>query len=145
MATLQPAPASVSAPPRRWPLFLIGVLLVFLGPAILYVVQFRMYHLKTPWYVPILASVGVLLMAVSVWQRRGIWRSVGLVLAVVVCGFEWYGLLVAFKLPSYAGPAKPEHKIPAFTTALAKKGESFTNKDLATGKRTVLVFFRGRW
>ena len=64
-------------PPRHWPFFLIGVLLFAAGP-VAYFVQFRLHFLKMPWYAPALATAGVLLMAVSVWEHRGVWRSVGL-------------------------------------------------------------------
>jgi hypothetical protein len=135
--------ATAAPPTRRWPLFLLGVLLFIAGPAI-YVVEFQMKHLKTPWYVPIMATVGVLLMAVSVIQRRGILRIVGLVLFAVVCGFQWLMLLVGVATPSYTGPAQAGKKMPAFATALAD-GKAFTDKDLEDGKPTVLLFFRGRW
>ena len=40
-------------PPRRWPLFLLGVLLFVAGP-ILYAIQFSSGVLFVPWYVPVL-------------------------------------------------------------------------------------------
>jgi hypothetical protein len=94
--------------------------------------------------VPILATVGVLLMALSVWQRRGILRWIGLVLFVLLCGFEWFTLVVGTKTPNYDGPARRDHQVPAFATTLAD-GKSFTDNDLQKGIPTVLVFFRGRW
>ena len=135
--------ATPSVPPRRVPLFLAGVLLFLVGPAI-YFVQFRLKYLWMPWYLPILASAGVLLMIVSVWQRRGIWRSAGLILFVLLCGFQWYLVLVATKTPLYTGPGQPGLKVPAFDTTLAD-GKAFTHEDLDSGIPTVLVFFRGRW
>jgi hypothetical protein len=134
--------AAAAQPTRRWPLFLVGVLLFIAGPAIYYV-QFQMKHLVTPWYAPIMASVGVLLMAMSVWQRRGVLRSVGLVLFVLMCGMEWF-MLLGMGTPAYTGPAQSGSKVPTFATALAD-GKSYTNKDLQDGKPTVLLFFRGRW
>jgi peptidoglycan/LPS O-acetylase OafA/YrhL len=59
-----PSAASVEVTPRRWPLFLLGVVLFFVGPAI-YFVQVYSRQLWTPWYVPILASFGLLLMIIS--------------------------------------------------------------------------------
>jgi hypothetical protein len=134
---------TAARPTRHWPLFLLGVLLFVAGPAI-YAVEFQMKHLKTPWYAPIMATAGVLLMAVSVIQRRGILRIVGLVLFALLCGLEWLTLLVGMATPSYSGPAQAGKKVPAFATALAD-GKAFTDKDLEDGKHTVLLFFRGRW
>jgi hypothetical protein len=131
------------APPRRWPLFLAGVLLFVLGPAI-YFGQVYYRQLVTPWYVPVLATVGLACMATSVGQRRGIGRTVGLVLFALVCGFEWMFLLAIAKTPVYAGPAQPGHKAPEFTAAHAD-GRPFTRQNLEDGQRSALVFFRGRW
>ena len=135
--------ATTKAPPRRRPFFFAGVLLFLLGPA-MYFVQLRLGHLWMPWYVPVLASIGVLFMMVSVWQRRGVLRSAGLLLFVLLCGFEWFLALVATKSPVYTGPAQPGRQIPAFAATLAD-GKTFTNYDLENGIPTVLVFFRGRW
>jgi hypothetical protein len=118
-------------------------LLFLLGPAI-YILLFRMHHLWTPWYAPILATVGVLLMVVSVRQRWGIVRAVGLFLLALICGLEWFMVLVGSSTPLYTGPAKVGRQLPAFTTTLAS-GQAFSEKDLENGTSTVLVFFRGRW
>jgi hypothetical protein len=143
MENLQPDNASASPPPRRLPFFSLAILLCLVGPVI-YGVRFGQHHLETPWYVPVLTSIGVLFMVVSVWQRRGVLRSVVLVLFVFVCWFEWYFVVVATKTPQYAGPAIPGHKVPTFATTLAN-GTAFTSKDLEAGKSTVLIFYRGRW
>src|ERR1700688_3704789 len=98
-------PSAVSsAPQRHLPLFLLGVLLFILGPA-LYVIQFRLDHLATPWYVPILATIGVLFMLISARQRRGVARIAGVLLLALFCGFEWFMLLVGTRTPLYTGPA----------------------------------------
>jgi hypothetical protein len=135
--------AAVAAPPRRWPFFILGILLFFLGPAIS-AVQFSVGNLSMPWHLPVLASLGVLLMMASVWRRGGVARWVGMLLFVAVCGLEWFVLLVATKAPSYTGPAQPGRKVPEFVTALAD-GRPFSNKDLEDGTSRVLLFFRGRW
>ena len=142
---VQTAPPAVrtSGPPRGWPLFLVGVLLCVLGPA-LYVVQFRSSLLWMPWYVPVLSTLGVALMFVSVWRRRGVVRSLGLAVFSLMCGFEWFLALVVFASPAYTGPAGPSRKLPEFAATLAD-GRPFTQRDLETGDPTVLVFFRGRW
>jgi hypothetical protein len=150
----QPATTAVSAPGpqpenvrptarRRPPLFLLGVALFLLGP-ILYVILFNQGHLATPWYVPILATAGVLFMILSVRQRGGFLRSTGLALFVLLCAAQWFIFVVASKTPAYAGPVQVGGSLPAFTANLAD-GKTFANKDLAGGEPTVLVFFRGRW
>ncbi len=131
------------APPRRLPLFLLGVVLFFLGPA-LYAIQFRMHVLTLPWYLPALATIGVFFMTISVGQHGGRVRTAFLFLLILVCGFEWYMLLVGTRTPLYTGPGEPGHHVPAFTTTLAD-GTTFTDKDLEKGTPSLLLFFRGRW
>jgi hypothetical protein len=143
MENLATSGAAVSALPRGRPLFALGVLLFFLG-LLIYVVQFRLKHLVTPWHVPILATLGVLLMGASVWQRPGVWRIAGLALFGLVCGFEWFFLAAGSKSPVYTGPAQPGRKIPAFAGTRAD-GRMFGDSDLEQGVPTVLLFFRGRW
>ena len=128
---------------RRQPLFLIGVLLFLSGP-VLYVILLSLKHLGLPWYVPVLGTVGVLLMFLCVWQRPGILRGAALVLFVLLYAGEWFVGLVSFKIPAYTGPAQVGSKLPTFATSLSN-GTSFTNKDLESGAPTVLVFFRGHW
>ncbi|HEV3118679.1 MAG TPA: hypothetical protein VGY58_16640 [Gemmataceae bacterium] len=139
--TSQAGPAIAA---RRRPWFILGVLLFVLGPA-LYIVQFKLKHLGlVPWYVPLLATLGVAVMVLSVAQRRGILRTVGLALFALLCAGEWFVLLVVAKTPAYTGPVRPGEKLPAFAASFAGDS-SFTEKDLEGGQRTALVFFRGRW
>jgi hypothetical protein len=143
---MEPAQTPASPAPtagRQPPLFLLGAATFGLGLAI-YIVQIRMGQLIVPWYLPILATIGVALMAVSVARRRGIARIVGLALFVLVCGFEWFFLLVVAKSPGYRGPATPGQSVPSFAATLAD-GQPFTSEDLRGGESTVLTFFRGRW
>jgi hypothetical protein len=142
MSDPEPAPAAIPRS-RHWLLFIAGILLFLVGP-LLYVIQFRMKHLVVPWYVPILATAGVALMIGSVWRRRGIVRAIVLVLFAILCGLEWSMLAVGMKSPLYTGPAQPGRRVPAFTATLAD-GAPFTEKDLAEGSSTILLFFRGRW
>ncbi len=67
-----------------------------------------------------------------------------LFLLVVVCGFEWFMVLVGIKTPEYHGPAVVGQPIPTFVASLAD-GKPFSDKDLEIGKPSVLLFFRGRW
>jgi len=131
-----------SAPARRRPYFLLGVLVFFTG-IIISIVLIATKRLVEPWYVPILGTIGVLLMLVSVAQRPGMLRIIGLLIFIGLAGAEWY-MLLGSKLAPYAGPAKPGEKLPAFTAALAD-GSPFNNSNLQEGKPTVMVFFRGKW
>jgi hypothetical protein len=110
----------------------------------LVMVQIRLGYLVVPWYSPVLATVGAVLLLAAVAQRRSIPRILGLVLLTAFAGLEWYALGWLVKLPDYEGPARPGEPFPAFRTALAD-GRPFTDRDLRDGTRRVLVFFRGRW
>lgn len=142
MSNRDPAPA-VNPPSRQKPLFLIGVLLIVLGP-VLNFVQISMAHLSTPWYLPILATAGVVCLSASLRQRRSVIRIVVAALLTLLCGGEWYLLVIAAKTPPYTGPAQVGSKVPEFSATLAD-GTPFTNDDLAKHGRTALVFNRGRW
>jgi hypothetical protein len=137
--------------PRRYPgrlLVALGLLLAALGIAGYaaqlagYADRLGVHRLYNPWYVPIAATVGALLLVASLWQARSVWRWVALVLLVLLAGFEWTALLGA-RLPAYAGPVAKDKPFPEFTTERAD-GTAFTQRDLE-GEDNVLVFFRGRW
>jgi hypothetical protein len=135
--------APTTSTPRRRPLFLGGTLLFLAGPA-LYAVQISLGQLWTAWYMPLLASLGVVLMIASMRHRRTVLRSVVLAVFALLCVGEWYLMLVATKTPAYTGPAQPGSKIPPFSATLAD-GTPFTNTDVEQDIRSVLVFNRGRW
>jgi hypothetical protein len=126
----------------RW-LYLLGGAVLLLGIAA-YAVQFSMKHLTTPWYVPILGTIGVILLIVGFLQRPTILRGLGLVLLSALCAFEWYALLSFSRVPAYTGATKAGGQIPAFSATLAD-GHVFTDADFRTGKPNVLLFYRGRW
>jgi hypothetical protein len=116
----------------------------FVGIAV-YMVQFMVLKQlgSTPWYAPLLATIGAALVFLSVRERRTVPRLVGLVVLLLLAGLQWYFFLSFTKLPQYAGPSAGE-KLPQFQTTLAT-GAPFSNADLANGTPTVLIFFRGRW
>ncbi len=118
-----------------------GLGLTVLG-IVLYAVQLWLRHLWTPWYVPGLATLGVLCVGVAISQKPSLWRILALVLVVLLAGVEWAFLFMT-RLPAYAGPVA-EESFPAFTT-LRADGTSFTQRDLQGPQNNVLVFFRGRW
>jgi hypothetical protein len=107
-------------------------------------VQLRLQNLTAPWYSPVLATLGALLILLAVLRRRTIPRLLALVLVAAFAGLQWYFMAVLVKLPEYAGPARAGQPIPAFQTTLAD-GRPFTEENLRDGSRHVLVFFRGRW
>src|SRR5262249_3821731 len=106
--------------------------------------QFGLKQLVVPWYMPILGTVGVLLMAASLRQRTTLWRTVGVGLFALLGVVEWYFLLSFTRVPAYRGPAEVGRLIPPFATTTAN-GRTFTDQDLQDGTPTALVFFRGRW
>jgi hypothetical protein len=122
--------------------FWLGLGVCLLGLAAT-VVQFSMNIIKTPWYSPVLATLGAILLVVAVAKRRTIPRVLGLVLVVAFAGLQWYLFGVLLKLPDYNGPAVGQ-PVPAFTATRAD-GRTFRDSDLRDGSRQVLVLFRGRW
>src|SRR5438445_7509439 len=117
MESVQPDMA-LKVPQRRWPFYCLGLLLFLLGPLI-YAVQFRAHVLATPWYAPVLATLGVLSVIVSVRQRPSVPRGAGLALLSLVCAGEWFVLLVGMAAPPYTGVAQVGRPLPAFATSLS--------------------------
>jgi hypothetical protein len=135
------APAVPRRKPGR-PYLAAGLALGALG-VLGYAVQLWLRHLSTPWYMPIAATLGVLLLVVSLWQARTVWRVLGLVVLLLLAGAEW-ALLLGSRLPEYAGPVEVAEDFPAFSTVRAD-GTPFTRRDLVGEQNSVLVSFRGRW
>jgi hypothetical protein len=133
----------VSPSPSRWPFFVIGFLFFLLGPAINFA-QISMGKLVTPWHVPVLATVGLAFMGLSVVQRGGIVRPIAFLLFLTVCGFEWFFIVHMIRVPEYTGPAQPGEALPAFAARKAD-GTTFSHTDLAVGVPSIMLFYRGRW
>jgi hypothetical protein len=123
--------------------FWAGIFVCLLGLA-LAMVQFGFKYLFVPWYTPALATLGAVLLLVSVVRRRSIPRVVFLLLIAAFAGLQWYFLGSLMKLPDYQGPVQAGKQLPAFNSSYAD-GRPFTDADLRDGSRRVLVFFRGRW
>ena len=146
------------APPRRRRYFLLGASIFFLGIIITVTAALSGWSALTyitsgaehvAWIRMLrehiaLTTIGVLLMLVSVVQRPGILRIIGLVIFIALAGMEWHVLLIGSKIAPYTGPAHQGEKLPAFTATFAD-GKPFTQETLQDGTGTVLVFFRGHW
>jgi hypothetical protein len=125
------------------PLLLLGVLLAIAGPALMMVLMFAASIMFTPWYAPILGTLGLALIILALVRSRSIWRWTAVVVFTLFVGFQWWALF-AMQLPDYTGPVKDGDPFPAFATTLAD-GSAFTQDNLKGDKNTVLVFFRGHW
>jgi hypothetical protein len=123
-------------------LMLLGLGLAALG-VVAYVVQVSLQRLTFPWYMPVLAILGVVLVVMSLWQRRSLWRVLAL-LAVVLLGGAELAFLYETRLPPYTGPIAVGQTFPAFEAKQAD-GTPFTQNNLTGDRNHVLVFFRGRW
>jgi hypothetical protein len=124
--------------------FWLGLVAPFLGFGIL-LVQFLVAKIfKTPWYLPVFGTAGVLLVVLALVRKRSIWRIAGLVVVCLLAFGEWFLVAGGLKLPSYTGPVAAGTAFPAFSTARAD-GTAFTQDSLRSDKNTALVFFRGRW
>jgi hypothetical protein len=159
-----------AAAPRRSPgrLFVVlGLGLETLG-ALGYVVQIATGSWTAPWYMPSLATLGVVFLAIALWQARSVWRILALLLVVLLAGAEWTFLLTTrlpaytgpvaasvprltvvpvyhpSRLPAYTGPVAAGRPFPNFVTKRAD-GTRLTQADLEGDQNTLLVFFRGRW
>src|SRR6185312_8730730 len=129
MDQIEPGQPATEPSSRQWPWFLAGSLLFILGP-VGYAIQLRQKNLLTPWYVPILATLGLGLMIVSLRWRGAVLRALIVSLFAFVCVLEWFTLAVALKSPAYTGPARPGREVPEFTATLAG-GQPFTERDIA--------------
>ena len=123
--------------------FWFGLALCLLGPALV-AAQFRLKHLIVPWYSPALATLGGVLVLVSLARRPSVLRAIALVVVASFAAFQWVFVGSLIKLPAYDGPVQAGRAFPAFRSTLAD-GRPFTDADFRDGSRHVMVFFRGRW
>lgn len=137
------APTTEPRPSTGRALLWTGLALAIIGIPLNFA-QFALKWMVVPWYVPILTTLGAVLLLVSLRYRRTVVRMIAFVLVAAFGAFEWYALGVMMRLPEYTGPAVAMKKLPAFSTTLAD-GSPFTQVDLEQGQPTVLTFFRGRW
>ena len=122
---------------------ILGMLAAFSGLAI-YAVQLQMKVLITPWYAPILATFGALLVVAALVKSRTVWRWLATGSITLFAAAQWLMMLVAMSAPAYTGAAIAGQPFPDFTTSLAN-GSVFSLEDFKRDQSTVLLFFRGRW
>jgi hypothetical protein len=137
--------ASAATAQRRYPgrqFLWAGIVLAILGPAA-YALQLWARQLFTPWYVPIVGTLGLALIIMALVYARSAGRVMVLVLVGILAAGEWTLMLTVAKLPAYAGPLEVGKPVPAFETQLAD-GSGFRSGDLNGKQNTLLVFFRGR-
>jgi hypothetical protein len=121
----------------------LGLFCVVLG-RLLYLAQAWSGSLTTPWYIPALMTLAVVLLALAVWRRRSVWRILALAVVLVLTGAQWWFFVRYVRLPAYEGPVTAGEPFPAFRAARAD-GTAFSGADLKGDRDTVLVFFRGHW
>lgn len=139
--TSQPTTTRRTSTGRLYLIF--GVLIAVLGPA-LYVAQFSAKVWSVPWYMPIVTTFGVALVALALMRRVSVTRVLGILLGGLLAAFEWYFLLSMTVVPPYTGPMAVGSPFPEFTTRLAD-GSQFTQADLKGTQNHAIVLFRGRW
>jgi hypothetical protein len=128
--------------PGRSLLFL-GMFVAVAGTLLMFVLTFAAKILITPWYAPVLGTLGVALIILALTRLRSIWRWSAVVIFTLFVGVQWWALF-AMRTPPYTGPVKKGEPFPAFATMLAD-GSEFTQNNLKGDKNTVMIFFRGRW
>jgi hypothetical protein len=121
----------------------IGIALLFLGP-VLFMIQISAKLLRVPWYAPVIATLGVVLLLLAMRRKSNVWRILALTLGILFTAGQWHFLLSLSKLPEYAGPVSTGAAFPTFSTTLAD-GTTFNQDGLRGEQNTLMVFFRGRW
>jgi hypothetical protein len=124
-------------------LLLVGVLVAVAGPVLTILLTFAAKILITPWYAPLLGTLGVALIILALMRSRTLWRWTAVVIFTLFVAFQWW-VVLAMRTPAYTGPVKDGQPFPAFATTLAI-GSTFTQADLQGDQNTVMVFFRGHW
>jgi hypothetical protein len=124
--------------------FLVLGLLAVVGGPVIFTAQMLNKSLLAPWYVPILATLGALLVAWSLVQSRTLWRWGVAGVSALFAALVWLWMLVGLAIPPYTGPVTVGQAFPGFETRLAS-GAAFRQEDLRGDKDTILLFFRGHW
>src|SRR5215510_2132895 len=86
-------------------LLLLGVLVAVAAPVLTILLTFVAKILITPWYAPLLGTLGVALIILALMRSRSIWRWTAVVIFTLFVAFQWWALF-AMRTPPYAGPVK---------------------------------------
>jgi hypothetical protein len=125
------------------PLLWVGIG-VSLAGIVVYMLQLMIHVLKTPWYVPIVGAAGAVMIFASFLRRPTVTRAVVLALFVALTALEWWFIGIYVNLGPYSGPVAVGKPFPPFS-AERGDGTPFTQANLKSDQRTVIVFFRGWW
>lgn len=125
-------------------IYLLAGMLVAVSGMVIYIVRMQAKVLSSPWYVPVLATLGALLIVYSLAGQRTIWRWGTAGLFALLAAGTWFMFLVGMAAPPYTGPVTVGRAFPNFETKLAG-GTNFSHADLQGDQNTILLFFRGRW
>src|SRR4029450_3036829 len=107
--------------------FWLGIGLCLLSVIAVFV-QWGVGWLRTPWYSPVLATLGAFLLTFPGRHRR-VWVRIISLAFVALAVFGWFFVVERASLPEYRGPARGGQPVPAFQTKLAD-GSDFTEKNL---------------
>ena len=118
----------------------IGILAPFIGFGLYLLQVTAAKQLWMPWYAPILATLGTLLILLSLGRRFGIGRLIALLLVGAIAAGQWWFILVYARLPHETGMVVKDQPFPAFTATRASDGSDFTQDSLKGKQNTVLVF-----
>lgn len=122
--------------------FRIGFSLPFLGMA-LYTLQFMVFKsLSLPYYLPVLALVGMVLMVRESRKSKSITRYVAMGLGFVLTLASLF-FVFGMNQSEYKGPAKVGAAVPSFSVFDAQ-GVKIDSAAIA-GDKSIVVFFRGRF
>ncbi|MBI3411968.1 MAG: hypothetical protein HY040_26860 [Planctomycetes bacterium] len=122
----------------------LGIVAAIAGIVAFGVLTMALHILHTPWYTPVLGTIGAALVLCALMRRRSVTRFVVQFLSLVLAALEWWFVTFYVVLPHYSGPVAVGQSFSEFSAELAD-GTPFTRADLSGSKNTVLVFFRGWW
>src|SRR5262245_6905053 len=80
-------------------LLLLGVFLAVAGPVLMILLTFAAKILITPWYAPLLGTLGVALIVLALLRSRSTWRWTAVVIFTLLVGFQWWAVL-AMRTPA---------------------------------------------
>src|SRR4051794_7822669 len=93
-----------------------------------YAAQLWTRRLTMPWYLPLAATLGVVLLVAALRRACTVTRWLALLLTLLIAGGGW-AFVLGTRLPTYAGPVAVDRPFPEFTT-LRADGTPFTRRDL---------------